>query len=124
MSLIEVLVGVLLISFGLLGLISLLSRTIQYSVSAEDSQRAALLASEMVTSIIAANPATVGDLVLDDTAVATWQALVADPTVKGLPSGVGKVEAAGRTARVTVQWQPPRAASGVVNTYMTDVVLP
>jgi type IV pilus assembly protein PilV len=124
MSLIEVLVGILLISFGLLGLISLMSRTIQFSVGAEDSQRAALLANELVTTILTTNTSTVGDIVVDSGAVSDWQAAVADPSARGLTNGAGTVTAAGRTARITVQWRPPHAASGAVNTYVTDVVLP
>jgi type IV pilus assembly protein PilV len=124
MSLIEVLVGILLISFGLLGLISLLGRTLQFSVGAEDSQRAALLASEMAASILTSNTSTSGALVIDGGALAAWQAMVASPTTRGLPNGNGTVAPAGRTARITVQWQPPQAASGVMNTYVTDVVLP
>ncbi len=124
LSLIEVLVGILLISFGLLGLISLLSRSIQFSVSAEDSQRAALLASELATSVIATNTDTTGDLVINNDMVLAWQAEVANPAGKGLPNGSGTITANGKTARITVQWRPPQAASGAESTYVTDVVIP
>ena len=124
MSLIEVLVGILLISFGLLGLISLMSRTIQYSVSAEDTQRAALLANEMVVTLLTANTGNSGAVIVDAATLTSWQTLVADPTGRGLPNGTGSVTVSGRTARVALQWQPPQAASGAVNTYVTDLTLP
>ncbi len=123
MSLLEVLVGVLLISFGLLGLLSLLSRTTQFSTGAEDSQRAALLAAEMVAFITTTNTATAADLVIDEDAVTAWKTSVASPQ-QGLPNGVGTITAAGRTARITVQWRAPSAAAGTFNNYITDVVLP
>lgn len=124
MSLIEVLVGILLISFGLLGLISLMSRNIQFSVGAEDSLRAALLADELASSIVMASSKVAGDVTLDAAAVAAWQAAVASPTGRGLPNGSGTATASGRTVQITIQWQPPQAASGAKNSYATTVVLP
>ena len=84
LSLIEVLVAIVLISFGILGLVSLQARAVQFSVSAEDSQRAALLAGEMRHTMWGANTVT-----LPAAAVAAWQARVADPAVAGLPNATG-----------------------------------
>lgn len=123
-SLIEVLVGLLLISFGLLGLISMLSRSIQFSVGAEDSQRAALLASEIATSILTSNTTNPGDITVDANTLSAWQDLVADPTGRGLPNGAGTVTLSGRTAQIVVQWRPPSAAAGTNNSYTTTLVLP
>ena len=47
MALIEVLVSILIFSFGVLGLIGLEASAINYSVDAEDRSRAALFASEI-----------------------------------------------------------------------------
>jgi type IV pilus assembly protein PilV len=124
MSLIEVLVGILLISFGLLGLISLTSRNIQFSVGAEDSQRAALLAHELANTITMASTNVPGDIVLNKETVSAWQAVVKNPADRGLPNGSGTVTAAGRIARITVQWRPPQASDLTMNTYVTDLVLP
>ena len=57
MSLIEVLTAVLIFSIGILGLVGLHARATQFSVSAEDTNRAALLANEMVTAVWLNRPA-------------------------------------------------------------------
>ena len=119
LSLIEVLVAIVLISFGILGLASLMARAVQFSVSAEDSQRAALMASEITTTMWGANSVTLAPAV-----VTAWAARVADPVVAGLPNGVGTVVVTANVARVTVQWRAPRAAVGEENRYVTDVVIP
>lgn len=118
---IEVLVAIVLISFGILGLVSLQARAVQYSVSAEDSQRASVLASEMATTMWGAN-----SVALDAGVIAAWAARVADPAVAGLPNATGTVEvdAGGTSARITVQWRANHAASGQENRYVTDVVIP
>lgn len=119
LSLIEVLVAIVLISFGILGLASLLARAVQVSVSAEDSQRAALMANEAATAMWGANSVT-----LPASAAADWQARVSDPAVAGLPNATGAIAVAGNVARITVQWRAPRAAVGEENRYVTDVVIP
>jgi type IV pilus assembly protein PilV len=120
-SMIEVLVAIVLISFGILGLVSLQARAVQYSVSAEDSQRAALLAGDIATTMWGANSVT-----LDADVVNAWADRVADPAVAGLPNATGTVavDAGGNIARITVQWRANHAASGQENRYVTDVVIP
>ena len=118
-ALIEIMVAVLLVTFGLLGLISLLGRSVQFAVGAEDSQRAALLASEMSSSMWSANT-----VALDAAVVNAWAARVADGSKTGLPNGVGTVTVAANVARITVTWRPPRAAAGEENRYITDVSVP
>ena len=124
LSLIEVLVGVLLISFGLLGLISLLGRSVQFSVVSEDSLRATLLANEMAATIVSQQASTAGAIALDAATLTAWQTAVANPSGKGLPNGVGAVTVSGRTAQISVQWRAPSAAASAVNNYATAVVLP
>lgn len=120
-SMIEVLVAIVLISFGILGLVSLQARAVQYSVSAEDSQRAALLAGDIAATMWGANSVTLPADVIE-----AWADRVADPTVAGLPNATGTVtvDAGGSIARVTVQWRANHAASGQENRYVTDVVIP
>ncbi len=118
-TLIEVLVAIVLISFGILGLVSLQARAAQFSVSAEDSQRAALLAAELSSAMWGANTVTLPSATTD-----AWQARVADPTVAGLPNATGSVAVNGSVARITVQWRAPHAASGEDNRYVTDVAIP
>jgi type IV pilus assembly protein PilV len=121
LSMIEVLVAIVLISFGILGLVSLQARAAQYSVSAEDSQRAALLAGEIAATMWGANTVSLNAAVL-----AAWQARVADPSVAGLPNATGSidVDASGEIARITVQWRANHASTGQENRYVTDVVIP
>ncbi len=122
MSLIEVLVAVLLISFGLLGLVSLQTRSVQMSVSAEDRQRAALLASEIATEMWSRNNVNLPGEITE-----AWSARVETATSGGLPNGVGTVVISGvapaQMARITVQWRPPNAATSATNSYTTDVLI-
>jgi type IV pilus assembly protein PilV len=120
MTLIEVLVAILIFSFGLLGFVGLQARAIQYSTSAEDSNRAALLANEMASSLMLSQSVTP-----TAAALTAWQTRVADTTGNGLPSGQGTVSTTGTVATITITWQAPTAASGAVNSvnkYVTQVV--
>jgi type IV pilus assembly protein PilV len=118
MSLIEIMVAVLLISFALLGLMALQARAVQFSVDSEDSTRAALLASEL-----AATMWTLNTVSLPAAVTAAWQAEVSNATLKGLPGGTGTVTVNGNTATILIQWQPPRLAAAT-NRYVTDIVIP
>jgi len=118
MSLIEVMVSVLLLSIGLIGLVAMQGRAAQVTADAEDQNRAALLANEIGTAMWVARSA-----MLPASSVAAWQDRVASPASGGLPNGVGAVAASGNAATVTITWQPPRAASGATNRFVTDVVV-
>ena len=116
MTLIEVLVAILIFSFGLLGFVGLQARAIQFSTSAEDSSRAALLANELAATMISQQTLT--------PSLTTWQARVADPAQGGLPSGSGSSTVTGNTALITITWTPTSAASGAgSNKYVTEVIL-
>ena len=119
LSIIEVLAAVLLVSFGILGLLSLLSRATQASVGSEDTLRAALLANELSSAMWNA-----GTLTLPSSVTGPWNTRVGTPTDAGLPNGAGDVTITttdGITAaRITVTWTTP---SGTQRSYMTDVVL-
>ena len=120
-SMIEMLVGVLIITFGLLGLITLQGRALQASIGTEDSQRATLLAAEMAATMFDQNNVNVNAATVE-----TWAARAADPASGGLPNGVGTVTVNGNTARVTVTWRPVQStgAANDTNRYSTDVVIP
>ena len=124
LTLIEVLVAILIFSFGLLGFVGLQARAIQYSVSAEDSNRAALLANEMASTMVmnkTVNPTTLA------AAITAWQARASDAAGAGLPNGRGEVVRNGNVATITVRWLPTGAASGAANSenkYVTQVVIP
>ena len=69
MALIESLVSILIFSFGVLGLIGLQARAVNYSMDAENRDRAALLANEITSSMWLAGSVTAGTAQL-----ASWQA--------------------------------------------------
>jgi type IV pilus assembly protein PilV len=115
-SMIEVLIGVLLISVALLGLVSLQARAFQFSVDSEDSARASLLASELATAMT-----TQGTVNLPAATVSTWNTRVGNMANGGLPNGTGTVTVTGATARITVTWQPPKSSAS--NQYQTDVTV-
>ena len=85
---IEVLVAIVLISFGILGLVSLQARAAQYSVSAEDSQRAALLAGEIATTMWGANTVSLPMLPWSQ----PGRRASPTPAVAGLPNATGSIE--------------------------------
>lgn len=114
MTLIEVLAAVLIMTVGMLGLVTLMARASQMTVATDDSQRAAMLANEMANEMWLLNTATPGTL-------AAWQARVAAQTAGGLPGGqVAVATPAPNLVRITITWQPP---SGGARQYVTDVRL-
>ncbi|RYF57536.1 MAG: fimbrial assembly protein [Comamonadaceae bacterium] len=119
-ALLEVLVSVLLFSLGILGLIGLQARAINFSVDAEDRNRAALLANEVATLMWIKKSIIVSTDELD-----AWKARVADPAAGGLPNGEGDVVVTGNAADVTITWKPPaRKTDESGSTLTTRVVLP
>lgn len=119
---IEMLVGLLIMSLGLLGLVALQSRALQSSIGSEDAQRATLLASEMAAIMLNANRVDVDKFV-----VAKWAKEVADTSARGVPNGVGTVTVIDATkARIVVFWRPvsSRGGAGAEHQYRTDVVVP
>jgi type IV pilus assembly protein PilV len=120
-SMIEMLVGLLIITFGLLGLITLQARALQASVGTEDSQRATLLAAEMSSLMFDQNNVNV-----NAATIAAWAARAANPASGGVPNGVATVTVNGNTARVTVTWRPVQSTGAANDTsrYTTDVVIP
>jgi type IV pilus assembly protein PilV len=117
-SLVEVLIVVLLFSVGLMGLMGMQARAFQFSVSAEDSGRAALLAGELAAQMWAANTV---NLPADD--INAWRERVADSTRSGLPNSTASVSVTNGVARISIQWRAPRTPVGQENSYETDVML-
>jgi type IV pilus assembly protein PilV len=122
-ALFEALVSILIFSFGVLGLIGLEARAINFGVDAEDRNRAALFANEVASSMWLAGTVTVST-----TTLAAWQTSVADPTKTGLANGtVAITPVAGSTnsADITITWKPPsRAVSDAASRLTTRVILP
>jgi type IV pilus assembly protein PilV len=118
-ALLEVLVAVLLFSLGLLGLIGLQARAVSFSVDAEDRNRAAILANELVATMWLNRSTT-----LSADALKAWNKRVGDPQSGGLPGGNGTVSpvGTGNAADVTITWQAP--SSSTSSTLKTHVELP
>jgi type IV pilus assembly protein PilV len=121
-SMIEMLVGLLIITFGLLGLITLQARALQASVGTEDSQRATLLAAEMSSLMFDQNSVNV-----NENTVKAWAARASDPTKGGVPNGNATVTVKDNTARIKITWRPVQSngtANDTTSNYTTDVVIP
>jgi type IV pilus assembly protein PilV len=118
-SLIEVLVVIVLFSFGLIGMVGLQAKAVQNSVSAEDSARAALMANEIVSTMWANSTVS-----LPTATVTAWNSRVADTTAGGVPNGAGTVTVASGVATVTVTWRAPHEPSGTSHNYTTQVQMP
>ncbi|MDO9096397.1 MAG: prepilin-type N-terminal cleavage/methylation domain-containing protein [Rubrivivax sp.] len=118
-SLIEVLVVIVLFSFGLIGMVGLQARAVQFSVSAEDSSRAALLANEIVSAMWGAN-----SINLSAAELTAWDTRVGDAANRGLPNGTGAVVVAGNVATVTITWRAPHEPATTVHRYVTQVQIP
>ncbi|BDI04681.1 hypothetical protein CATMQ487_16510 [Sphaerotilus microaerophilus] len=118
---VEVLTALLILSLGVLGMAALHSRAMQYSLDAEDRNRAALLANELATTMWLVQSTS-----LASTTLTAWQTKVSTQSSGGLPNGSGAVstDAAG-VATITITWRPPsRPSSAGSLQYVTKVLLP
>lgn len=118
--LLELLISILIFSFAFLGLVALQARAVQFSVEAEDRNRAAIMANEIVATMWAQQ--TTG---IPSTAISSWLSRVQDPTKSGLPNAnatVGPPDANG-VVTVTVTWIPASDASST-HSYRTQIVTP
>lgn len=124
MLLLEVLVAIVVFSFAILGLIGLQARAISFSVNADDSNRAALLANEMVATMWAQRTVSNADL---SGQISTWQtraqsilppynntvtATVTNGTENGAP-----------TAVIRLTWKPT-GQNTPLRQYSTLVIMP
>lgn len=121
MTLIEVLISILVFSIGMLGMVAMQARAIQYSGDSEDRTRAAMLANDIVASMW-----TLGTVAPDAATLAAWVSRVQDPAV-GLPNGNGAVSApdADGVVTVTLTWKAPnKQAADPDSRYVTKVAMP
>jgi type IV pilus assembly protein PilV len=120
MTLLEVLVSLLIFSFGVLGMVALQARAVQYSVDAEDRTKAAAIANEIVSSMWAQRT-----LSLPSATITNFQTLAQNPAAGGLPNAAIAVTSAGGVATVTITWKSPAKRSSDPNsTYFTQVAMP
>jgi type IV pilus assembly protein PilV len=123
MALIEVLVSILIFSFGVLGLIGLEASAVNFSVDAEDRNRAALFASD-----IASNMWLNGTVTVTAAQLLAWQNNIANSALPtGLPSGtLSIIPTAGTTNSVdiSIQWSPQTDKTATTRQLTTRVILP
>lgn len=126
MTLIEVLVSILIFSFGILGMVGLLARASQFSIDAEDRNRASLLANEIASAMWTAGSVTN----VPEAVLTAWAARVSDPQAGGLVNGTSNISfegtGSGTVATIEVQWRHPgrkAGEQGSTNRYVTQVVI-
>jgi len=115
--LIEALIVILIFSFGLLGMVSLQARASKIAVGAQDSNRAAMLASELSAQMWAYRTVSLAPAVLT-----AWQTRLtsADSDMRLPGNATGTVTAlASGGARITITWRPPAATQD--SRYVADV---
>lgn len=104
--LIEVMIAVLIFSFGLLGLAGLQATAIQSSVNAEERIRASLLASDRVAMFWVRQSVTSSQVSDTD----AWKAKVTSSWKDGgLPNATGSVavDIPNNVATITITWKSP-----------------
>jgi type IV pilus assembly protein PilV len=122
MAMMEVLVSILIFSFGVLGLIGLQASAINLSVDAEDRNRAALFASDIVSTMWLNDSVTVTAAQLT-----TWQTNIANTAGTGVPGGTVTITPVGGTtnaADILITWTPLTDQAAQQRSLTTRVVLP
>ncbi|MEO6934010.1 MAG: prepilin-type N-terminal cleavage/methylation domain-containing protein [Collimonas sp.] len=131
--LIEVMVALLIFSFGILGLVGLQATAINNSVSAEDRTQAALLADNLVAilwskhkligsscdAVCAADAGAAKDY-------ANWQTTVKQVLQDGNGTASAKLDPSNNSVvTVAITWTPASKgnAKGAKHTYLTEVVV-
>lgn len=123
-TLIEVLVSLLLFSLSILGLVALQARATAFSIDAEDRNRAAVLANELISTMWLN-----GSAALPKTTIDAWKEKVKSPAAGGLnvpadadPS-ISPDPSTGATV-ITIRWKAPnKTSSDDVSQYTTSVVI-
>ncbi|WP_418128883.1 type IV pilus modification protein PilV [Variovorax sp. 375MFSha3.1] len=121
-ALLEVLVSILIFSFGVLGLVGLQARAISLSVDAEDRNRAALLANDIASAMWLAKSVSA----VDTSAGSAWQKRASAQDQGGLPNGAITVTSEGsNSVDIVITWKAPsRASTDQSSTFTTRVTLP
>lgn len=102
MSLIEILCAVMIMTVGIMGLVALMARASQASLSTDDAQRAALLADDLANTMWLTNQISQPAATIN-----AWNTRVGNTQAGGLPNGRGTVAVANQVATITITWQAP-----------------
>lgn len=118
--LIEVLISILIFSFGILGLVGMQAVASQNAANAESRVIAASMANEITSMMYARKTSNIADANLSAD-IAAWKTRVAGST---LPNASGDVTVAGDIATITIQWRPPSKTSTEANNkYETQITV-
>jgi type IV pilus assembly protein PilV len=118
--LLEVLISILIFSFAILGLVGMQARALGFSGNAEDRNRAALLASDIV-GVMWANQTV--DAATLSSQIAAWQTRVQaalPPYNSTVTATVGNADVDGVVA-ITISWTP--VDSSTAHTYTTKMAM-
>jgi type IV pilus assembly protein PilV len=126
-SLLEVLVSILIMSFGILGVVGLHARAIQYSLDADDRNRAALFGDELAAQMRLARRVTLtaGELDTFTKRVQGLDLATNQPNGSGLPNATVAVNpgATPNVATLTITWRHPGQLAGQDSQFVMDIVL-
>jgi len=118
-TLLEVLVSLLVFSFGVLGMVGLQARAIQFSVDAEDRSKAAAVANEVITWMWSQKTLVVPAATITDFQSRAQAIGLPSNVVVAVPAPVGGV------ATVTITWKSPsKLAVDPNSSYFTQVAMP
>jgi type IV pilus assembly protein PilV len=116
MLLLEVLIAIVIFSFGILGLVGLQASVIANSINAEERSQAALLADEIVSQMWIKNTTS-----LPTADVSAWTSRVLASKIKATGSVVVSTS---RVATISLTWKAPtKKDAEYSNTYSTQVVV-
>lgn len=121
--LIEALIATVIFSIGLLGLVAMQAKAVQFSVDAEDRNHAALLANEIVSKMWGQQTV---DTSLLTTEITAWQTRVKaalPPYDDTVTANVSTADSDG-VVTVTIGWTPVTIRQAVRRSYVTQVVMP
>ena len=120
MTLLEVLVSLLVFSFGVLGMVGMQARAIQYSVDAEDRTKASLIANDVVSWMWTNQTTTVPAAM-----ITAFQTRAQDAAAGGLPNASISVSTTSGVATVTVTWKSPgKKSTDPSSSFFTQVSMP
>jgi len=118
MVLLEVLISILLFSFGVLGLVGMQVIATQNSLNSQDRAIASILANDMVSQMWIKKSGSIAAVAAD---INVWKLKVQN---SALSNAIGDVTQVGDIATITITWKAPtKTAADNRNKYETNVVV-
>lgn len=121
LMMIEVLISILIFSIGILGIVALQTKAMQFSGDAQNRNIASNLANDLVAQMWLSNSSDPSNAALASK-ITTWKTRVSDSQ---LPNANGNVEKNGDITNITITYKPPtKKASENANQYVTQITIP